>query len=110
MRAHPVGHELAWHDEVEGAAIRLEGAKFGRLQPTVECASTEITAKPRANGVPGSLERRRDRRPSEFNRRIQPSALHLLAPPLPDPRARQSNSVARRPSRAPKASFRSCSR
>ena len=63
MRAHPVGHELARHDDVERAAVRLKAAKLGRLQPAVEGACPKIAAKTGADRVPGRFEWRCDRRP-----------------------------------------------
>ena len=59
MRSYPVGHELARHDHVERAAVRLETAQLGGLQPAVERASAKIAAKTGAYGIPGRFEGRR---------------------------------------------------
>ena len=67
MRAHPVGHELARHDDVERAAVGLERAELGRLQPAVEGARAKIAAKSGADRFPGGFERRRNRRPGQLN-------------------------------------------
>ena len=64
MRANPVGHELARHDDVERAAVGLERAELGGLQPAVEGTSAKVAAKAGANRFPGRFERRGDCAPS----------------------------------------------
>ena len=61
MRAHPVGHELARHDDFERAAIRLELSELGGFQPAVKGPGAKVTAKSSAYRFPGRLKRRRDR-------------------------------------------------
>ena len=53
MRAHPIGHELARHDELERARVGIERAELGRLQPAVEGARAAIAAKAGADRFPG---------------------------------------------------------
>jgi len=100
VRAHPISHELARHDEIEGAAVGFERAELGRLQPAVKGARTKVTAKSSANRFPCCLERSRDRRFREFNGRIRGTALHWPASPsLPAPKSRQKNPLRRTTSR-----------
>src|SRR5207302_6394893 len=80
MRAYPVGHELARHDDIERARIGLEGAELGRLQPAVEGPCPKIAAKSGADRFPGSLERGCDGS-REIDGQIRVCALHWPAPP-----------------------------
>ena len=58
MRADPIGHELAWHQDRQLARVGIERPDFGGLQPAVEGARAKITAKPLANRFPSGVERR----------------------------------------------------
>ena len=77
MRADPVGHELARHDEVERAAVRLERAELGGLQPAVEGARAKIAAKSGADRIPRPLRAalRRAPRPVQLTNSPHPLAL-----------------------------------
>src|SRR4051812_41826540 len=108
MRAHPVGHELAGHDEIKRAAVGIEGPELRGLQPAVEGASAKIAAKSHANRFPGRLERCGNQ-PGWLNIRIRNDPLHLSAPPSSNP-PWQKGSAAPDPSRALNASFLSCPR
>ena len=81
MRTNPIRHELAWHDEIERAAVRIETAERGRLQPAVERASSKITAKSRPDRVPSGLERCGDLPFRPLLARLRTLPLHWLAPP-----------------------------
>ena len=66
VRAHPVRHELAWHQQLERAGVGVEGAERGRLQPAVEGAGAKVASKARADRLPCGLQRCRDRRFGKF--------------------------------------------
>src|SRR6185295_10576296 len=84
VRADPIGHELARHDDVERAAVRIERPELGRLQPAVKGADSKVAAKSGADGVPGSFERCGDR-PDWLINRIRNNPLHCTAPPSSNP-------------------------
>ena len=109
MRAHPVRHELAGHDDVERAAVGIEPAELGRLQPAVKRAGAKVAPKSAADRLPGGIDRCHLRCRPKLDRRIRPSALHWSAPPLKQPPwADKASPCARLRVARQRGSFLSC--
>ena len=80
MAFHPIGHELARHENLKLAGITVERPELRGLQPTVECASAAIATKAQANGIPSGLKGR-CMGAGVGHTQIFPTALHWRAPP-----------------------------
>jgi hypothetical protein len=67
VRAHPIGHELARHDEVQHATVGLERAELSGFQPAIERTRAKIATQAGADRFPSRFERRGHGRYGRFN-------------------------------------------